>query len=306
MATIEVIDPPMCCPTGVCGRVTDPTLERFAADAQWLAGQGIAVRRKPLEQAKPIDAVRQAVEEHGPDCLPLIVVDGRLVSRGRYPSRDELAALVGVGPTTHSSLGSDQGTETALTQKLASYRETIRGYVLAIVRDKDAAEELTQDTLVRAQESASSLRDHSKLLPWLHRIATNLCYDRFRRASHRGRALSLDTPADGEDGITRADALADDAPRLDKALEQSEMSACVQDYLAELPAPQRAVLLLHDVQGLTNPGISTMLDVSLATVKIRLHRARRKLRTALSEGCTFSCDERGVTVCEPKSPEDKE
>ncbi len=81
------------------------------------------------------------------------------------------------------------------------------------------------------------------------------------------------------------------------------MSACVQDYLAELSDSYRAVILLHDAEGLTNPEIAEMLGVSVATVKIRLHRARAKLRAALARACSFSTDERGVLVCDPKSPE---
>jgi len=76
------------------------------------------------------------------------------------------------------------------------------------------------------------------------------------------------------------------------------MSSCVQDYIAALSESYRAVILLHDVQGLTNPEIAEMLDLSLATVKIRLHRARRKLRAALDTGCSFENDERGVKICE--------
>nr|NIM05142.1 RNA polymerase sigma factor [Armatimonadota bacterium]NIM23371.1 RNA polymerase sigma factor [Armatimonadota bacterium]NIM67232.1 RNA polymerase sigma factor [Armatimonadota bacterium]NIN05419.1 RNA polymerase sigma factor [Armatimonadota bacterium]NIO96623.1 RNA polymerase sigma factor [Armatimonadota bacterium] len=55
-------------------------------------------------------------------------------------------------------------------------------------------------------------------------------------------------------------------------------------------------------EGLTNPEIAEMLGASLSTIKIRLHRAREKLRAALSEGCLFTIDERGVFVCEPKRP----
>ena len=87
-------------------------------------------------------------------------------------------------------------------------------------------------------------------------------------------------------------------------MEQSEMSACVQKYMAGLPDSYRAVILLHDAEGLTNPEIAEMLGISLATVKIRIHRAREKLRVALGQACSFSADERGVVVCEPKSTED--
>lgn len=188
------------------------------------------------------------------------------------------------------------------SQELSSYRGPIYRYVLSMSRDAAEAEDLTQETFLRAHAKLSTLDDPAKLSPWLYRIATNVCYDRFRQASYRNRPKSLDetTPKDVAEG--GAETLTDPAPRLDKALEQQEMSCCVQQYLAGLSDSYRAVILLHDVEGLTNPEIAEMLGVSLSTVKIRLHRAREKLRDALSEGCLFTIDERGVFICEPKPP----
>jgi RNA polymerase sigma-70 factor (ECF subfamily) len=195
--------------------------------------------------------------------------------------------------------------EDKLSHELTSYREPIYRYVLSIVRDAAEAEDLTQETFLRAHDKLSTLDDPARLSPWLYRIATNICYDRFRQASYRNRPQSLDGPAgeDTEPGPTEA--LADPAPRLDKVMEQKEMSTCVQQYLVGLSDSYRAVILLHDIEGLTNPEIAEMLGASLSTIKIRLHRAREKLRAALSEGCLFTIDERGVFVCEPKRPKPK-
>lgn len=182
--------------------------------------------------------------------------------------------------------------------RLAAQREAIYRHILAIVRDAAEAEDLTQETLLRAYAGLATLSDPARLVPWLYRIATNVAYDRFREASYRHRPSSLAEDAAGaEPGL--AEAVVDRGSRLDKRVEQREMSACVQDYIAALPEPYRAVILLHDVQGLTNPEIAELLDLSLATVKIRLHRARKRLRAVLAEDCSFSTDERGVSVCEP-------
>ena len=100
MKRVEVFDPPMCCSTGVCGPKVDPALVKFAADLHWLANQRIEVERYNLAQQPQAFAgnalVKGALKEHGNDCLPLILLDGSVVSRGRYPSRDELARLSGV------------------------------------------------------------------------------------------------------------------------------------------------------------------------------------------------------------------
>jgi RNA polymerase sigma-70 factor (ECF subfamily) len=169
-----------------------------------------------------------------------------------------------------------------------------------MVRNPAEAEDLTQETLLRAYGKLATLEDPARLVPWLYRIATNVTYDRFRQASYRHRPQPLSEDGEGQDLEAVAD-VADTGPRLDKLMEQQEMSSCVQDYIAALPESYRAVILLHDVQGLTNPEIAEMLGLSLATVKIRLHRARNRLRAALGEGCSFSNDERGVKVCEPRS-----
>jgi RNA polymerase sigma-70 factor (ECF subfamily) len=188
-----------------------------------------------------------------------------------------------------------------LSQSLVAHREAICRYLLGIVRDKAAAEDLTQETLLRAHQKLTTLDDPARVMAWLYRIATNLSRDRFRSSSYRKRPRSLDSDPDA--GGSQAEALADTAPRLDKVMEQKEMSTCVQEYLMGLSDSYRAVILLHDAEGLTNPEIAEMLGDSLATIKIRLHRARAKLREALARACSFSTDERGVFVCEPAPPE---
>jgi len=193
----------------------------------------------------------------------------------------------------------------ALPASLGSHREAIRRYIFGLVRDSAEAEDLTQETFLRAHKKLSTLRDKTKPLPWLYRIATNVSYDRFRQGSYKNPPQSLDqSDGDGDEG-TAVGSVSDTGPRLDLAMEQEEMSSCVQRYMSELSDQYRAVILLHDTQGLTNPQIAEMLGISLATVKIRLHRARKKLREALERACLFSSDDRGTLVCDPK-PEDNE
>ncbi|MEO8097589.1 MAG: arsenite efflux transporter metallochaperone ArsD [Acidobacteriota bacterium] len=109
MIKLQVYDPPMCCSTGVCGPDVDPVLPRFSADFHWLANQGVAVERYNLSQ-QPQEfvgnpAVKGLLTQEGNACLPLILVNGNIVSKGRYPERDELARFAGVsGPAKAKSL----------------------------------------------------------------------------------------------------------------------------------------------------------------------------------------------------------
>ncbi len=97
---LEVFDPPMCCSTGVCGPKVDPALVQFAADFHWLAGQGVRVERYNLAQQPQAfaanETVKAALAQYGNDCLPLVLLNDAIVSKGRYPTRPELARLAGV------------------------------------------------------------------------------------------------------------------------------------------------------------------------------------------------------------------
>ena len=97
MKTLEIYDPAMCCSTGVCGPEVDPTLVTFAADLQWVAEQGLTVRRYNLGQEPQAFAANPAIlseMEAGMDRLPIIAVDGHIVATGSYLSRAQLAQML--------------------------------------------------------------------------------------------------------------------------------------------------------------------------------------------------------------------
>lgn len=112
MSRVDVYDPAMCCSTGVCGAEVDPVLPRFAADLQWLVEQSVDVHRYNLSQEPAAfvasAVVKAALEEHGVECLPLVLVDGRVLSMGAYPSRDQLAKRTVAKP--HIRLTADGAT----------------------------------------------------------------------------------------------------------------------------------------------------------------------------------------------------
>jgi hypothetical protein len=96
---LEVFDPPMCCSTGVCGVEVDLALTQFAADLKWVAACGIDVQRHNLGYEPESFAANPAVVKEmkaGMDRLPVLAVDGRIVSTGTYPSREQLAQKLGI------------------------------------------------------------------------------------------------------------------------------------------------------------------------------------------------------------------
>lgn len=99
MPKVQVFDPAMCCPSGVCGPEVDPALVRFAADLEWLKSSGVEVERFNLSQ-EPAAFVANvevaAAMRARDDALPIIVADGKIVSQASYPERGALAELVGL------------------------------------------------------------------------------------------------------------------------------------------------------------------------------------------------------------------
>lgn len=177
--------------------------------------------------------------------------------------------------------------------EIEQYRTSVTRYIRYLVRDASDAEDLAQETLLRAHRQRSTLRDPAALESWLYQIATHISINVLRQ---RARAVQrqVDTPVDELP-------IADQArPSPLTIIRQTEMSECVQHYVANLSDAYKSALLLHDADGLTSEEIAHLLQVPLTTVKMRLHRARRQLQASLNSACAFGRDERGVFICEPK------
>ncbi len=180
--------------------------------------------------------------------------------------------------------------------QLVQYRPRVYRHLLAMTRDPALADDLTQETFLRAVSHIGQLRHGDAALGWLYRIAANTVVDHARRA--RGVGAPADTERLADTGASPL--RQSPAPSPQTAAERSEMSACVDRHLASLPDDYRVVLLLHDGHGLTNPEIAARLHCSVATVKIRIHRARARLRAALTGACDFDADDRGEIACEQR------
>ncbi|MBZ5591697.1 MAG: RNA polymerase sigma factor [Acidobacteriia bacterium] len=173
-----------------------------------------------------------------------------------------------------------------------AYHDRICRYIAGMVRDPAEAEDLTQETFLRAYCQQETLRDPKAARGWLYRIATHVCLDRLRK---RGRQVALDGGEEAHHGQPAAL-----EPSAQETVERAETSACVQRCLDYLPDSYRAVILLYEAHGLTAPEIAELLSVSVGTVKMRLHRARRRLQEVMEIGCTVSGKDSGVPCCESK------
>jgi RNA polymerase sigma-70 factor (ECF subfamily) len=172
------------------------------------------------------------------------------------------------------------------------FQPKIHRYLCRLV-GLNEAEDLAQDVFAKVSQALPEFRGSSSVSTWIYRIATNSAVDRLRSLSAQRRA---EVPLEDESRAT--DAL----PNAEHGLFRKEMRACLDQHIAKLPASYRTVFILSEEQGLTNPEIADALGISLPTVKIRLHRARRRLQLDLGRRCHFSRDARNELVCEPKSP----
>jgi RNA polymerase sigma-70 factor (ECF subfamily) len=118
-------------------------------------------------------------------------------------------------------------------------------------------------------------------------IATNVAMDYLRLPAHRQRIVDMEEAAEIADG---------DRP-LDDQLVIGEMNQCVRGVIDSLPADYRAALILHDLEGMSGEQTARIIGCSLNAAKVRVHRARARLKDALQEQCSFYRDDDGVLRC---------
>ncbi len=173
----------------------------------------------------------------------------------------------------------------ALEQPLLRYLERYVG-------DRAEAEELCQETLVRMNKGLASFAGRSSIKTWAFSIASRVAADHLRRPERKVRIVELGEAAEPTDP-DRA---------IDERLVLGEMTECIRHVIDSLPGPYRAALILHDLEGLTVDQTAEISECSVATAKIRIHRARRRLRQALSTQCEFYRDTDSVFRCDRKEP----
>lgn len=186
-----------------------------------------------------------------------------------------------------SSIGPDKSGIDFNSVYSAFYPRILR--YLARLVGPDEAEDISQEVFIKISRSLADYRGEG-MSSWVYRIATNAAMDRRRRA--RPNAMPVE-----EDSIAP-----DSAETAEKLLIRGEMSECVRGLIDELPDAYRAVLILSEIEGLADAEIASVVGATLETVKIRLHRARRRLREALIDSCNLYHDGDDRLVCDRKAP----
>ena len=162
-------------------------------------------------------------------------------------------------------------------------------YARTIVRDAPLAEDLVQESLVRALQRADSFRAEASLATWLHRILHNLAVDHFRRDRE-----------DATEDIEREveEKWRDDSYTVDAAtvVERAETREELKDALVRLPVIYRTAVVLHDAEAMTVAEIADVQGIGLPAAKQRLRRGRMMLVSALAQGSERRDALRGVPL----------
>lgn len=179
-----------------------------------------------------------------------------------------------------------QGDQAAFDQIMRRYNQRLFRLAISIMRDAGEAEDILQESYVRAFYKLGSLSG-SNLGAWLARIVRNEAIDRLRARESRQSHIALEADLDSDtDGTTMIDnSEANDWHRSDPQVttEAAQMQTLLERAITELPDAFRSVFVLREVEGLSLEETSDYLGIPAATVKTRDHRARKLLRTYLSE-----------------------
>lgn len=184
------------------------------------------------------------------------------------------------------------------------FHEKIRFYLSRLVCETEA-EDLAQEVFIKVSKNLRRFEGKSKLSTWVYRIATNTALDKLRsrpfRQDKQTQSLSgADGCADME--CDDRDACGDESvPTADREVVRAEMSECIREFVNRLPPDYRAVIVLGELKDMKNQEMADILGVSLDTVKVRLHRARARLKKEFQFGCTFHHDD-GELSCDRKCP----
>ena len=184
-----------------------------------------------------------------------------------------------------------------------TFHSKIVRYLTHVV-GRQEAEDLTQEVFVKVSQSLKTFRGESQLSTWIYRIATNAASDKFRSPSFRQKAqesLSKESRAEGVVEIMDKDQwTGEDTPSVETSMIQKEMNACIRGIVENLPENYRTVVVLSELERFRDEEIAEILGVTIHTAKIRLHRARTRLKKELETHCNFYRDERNEFACHPR------
>lgn len=163
------------------------------------------------------------------------------------------------------------------------------GYLRKMVGNSADADDLLQETLLRIAVNLPKLERSTAVKSWAFRIASNVAIDYIRRKKR------ADLVEFTEDQVH------DDADEEDR-LVIDEMSSCVREVIDGLPPDHRAAIVLFSLEGKSIAETAEILGTSIGATKVRIYRAKRRLKEALDKECTYYTTQDGITRCDRREP----
>jgi RNA polymerase sigma-70 factor (ECF subfamily) len=170
-----------------------------------------------------------------------------------------------------------QGDAAALEALLVRYQPHLYRFGLRMCGNAEDAGDIAQESLISMARSLRDFRGDSSVSSWLYTIARRFCIRKRRRSKF---APAPEESLDGEDGTDRG--LTDPAPTPEQMAANEELGSALARAIDALDPPQREVLVLRDVEGLSAAEVAKVLEISVEAVKSRLHRARVAVREMLA------------------------
>jgi RNA polymerase sigma-70 factor (ECF subfamily) len=194
------------------------------------------------------------------------------------PSPLDLASL----PDADVVALAQQGRDVAFRELVHRYERPVFTLIFRMVRDRELAEDLAQDTFIKVLNHIDRYRPEFKFSSWLFKIANNVAIDQMRR--RQVDTVSIDGSPHALSAAEAEATAIDVVARQESALEEMEsreLGSAIEQAIARLRPEYRACILLRHVEGRSYEEIAATLDLPLGTVKTYIHRARNELRAAL-------------------------
>jgi len=200
--------------------------------------------------------------------------------------------------SSQSSSSNSQDAKASFEAAVEKYHARIFQLVYRYLGNYDEADDVTQETFIRAYRAWDNFRGDAQVYTWLYRIALNLCHNQNKKLTrrHQAEGSSLDAPLNNSEDDSQTIDVPDTSAVPWNTLERKELNQRLFDAVQGLPENYRVVIVLRDIEGLSYDEIARITSCSLEAIKSRLFRARNMLRTRLSSYVGLGKDEAGDEV----------
>ena len=178
-------------------------------------------------------------------------------------------------------------------------------YYLKRLVGEHEAEDVAQTVFEKVNTNLSTFKGESKVSTWVFKIATNAALDRLKSPSYKRTPSGPLAPVPLQT-VENIEMAFNKPTSPDQKVIRDEMSDCVREFVDRLLPDYRTIIILNELEGFANKEIAEVLQISLDTAKIRLHRARVQLKKSLESGCDFYLDGDSELACDRKQPDNED